>query len=290
MGHPALVRLGGLFFALAALLQPAAGLATERTVRIDGGEQPIDGRLTEPAGAASAAVLLLHGFNGHMDEVGNLFADLADALARRGIASLRINFNGEGPQANYRVTSTFDSRLQQAQQASSYLRTAIPDAPGGVVGFSLGGLTTLALLGREGDAFRSVVLWSASDRMDLTGSSTYAAAAKAAILDGEAAVTTWIDTTLTRRFVASYIGVQVGGALARYQGSLLSIRGSEDFLPRQDPQWLAACPSTDKAFLLLGGADHTFNVLDEPRPGYGQRVIDATVAWLARTLPADAGQ
>jgi len=284
MTQPAPLRLAALLFVLTAFVQPGAGLAAERAVRIDGGARPIDGKLTEPAGAASAAVLLLHGFNGHMDEVGNLFADLARVLAERGIASLRINFNGEGPQAGFRVTSTLESRLRESQLAFEFLRAAIPVERYGAVGFSLGGLTTMAVIGEHPDWFDSVVLWSAADRLALERDDEFAEAARAALRDGEAKVSTWADITLTRDFLASFVAVDTSDALARYDGSLLTIRGTEDFLPMEDPAWLSVTPAADKAFFLLGGADHIFNVLAEPRTDHGQRVIAATAAWLERTL------
>jgi len=234
-------------------------------------------------------VLLLHGFNSHMDEVGNLFADLAGALAERGIASLRINFNGEGPQAGFRVTSTLESRMRESQLAFEFLRAAMPVERCGAVGFSLGGLTTMAVIGKHPDWFDSVVLWSAADRLALEREAEFAEAMRAALRDGEARVSTWADITLTRAFLASYIGVEVSDELALYQGSLLAIRGTEDFLPMEDPEWLSLTPAADKAFLLLGGADHIFNVLAEPRTDHGQRVIAATADWLERTLIGASG-
>ena len=68
----------------------------------------VKGILETPAGPTQRAVLLLHGWNADMDEVGNLYADLAGKLAKRGIASFRFSFSGEGARTGYVVTSTFD--------------------------------------------------------------------------------------------------------------------------------------------------------------------------------------
>jgi len=183
MRHPAPARLVTLLVLLMALVQPEAGLAAEHAVRIDGGTEPIEGKLTEPAGPIGGAVLLLHGFNGHMDEVGHLFADLAGALAERGIASLRINFNGEGPQAGFRVTSTLESRIRESQLAFEFLRETLPVERYGAVGFSLGGLTTMAVIGEHPDWFESVVLWSAADRLALERDAEFAEARNVRLVD-----------------------------------------------------------------------------------------------------------
>ena len=82
----------------------------------------------------------------------------------------------------------------------------------------------------------------------------------------------------------SFVGVNTSQHLATYPGALLTIRGDQDYLPAHDPTWLKLVPTTDKAFMLVGGADHIFNVLDEPRPNMSARVIQATADWLARTL------
>ncbi len=267
--------------ALATLLAVLPVTAAESVVRID---DRIDGKLMLPGGEVKAAVVLYHGFNGSMDEVGQLYEDLAGRLAERGLASLRINFNGEGPHGNYVVTSTLQSRVSEAKAAFEYLRTAVPAESYGAVGFSLGGLTTMAVIGDEPDWFDSVVLWSAAASMRLNADPAYNEAASKAILEGRASYTAWTEITLTREFLASFIGVDVSPNLQKYEGSLLSLRGTNDFLPALDQQWLASSPSRDKQAVQIGDADHIFNVLDEPKPNYSDRVLKMTADWLQRTL------
>ena len=270
-------------FGLALALWCAGGSwAAEYEVEVAPG---VSGKLVVPdAGDIRRAVVLYHGFNGSMDEVGNLFSDLAAALAERNIASLRFDFSGEGEREKFVVTSTFASRVGEASAAFELLRDRVPDATYGAVGFSLGGLTAMGVIDQQPDWFDSLVLWSAAQEMNLARDPAGAAAVREALETGRGVMQTYAPITLTRDFVLSFIGVNGAHGIAKYPGSLLAIRGDQDFLPTYDPAWLASSPSTDKAFLMVGGADHIFNVLEDPRPAIGARVIEATAAWFDRTL------
>lgn len=67
-------------------------------------------------------------------------------------------------------------------------------------------------------------------------------------------------------------GVGLDQSLARYPGAFLTIRGSRDFLPQRDAQLLKIAPGTSKEAVLIGGADHVFNVFD-PGSEAPQRVL-----------------
>ncbi|MEE4299796.1 MAG: alpha/beta fold hydrolase [Pseudomonadales bacterium] len=241
----------------------------------------VPGRLLLPDDVPPrAAVLLLHGWCSQMDEVGGLYRDLAAGLAARGIASLRFDFSGEGPNADYVVTSTYERRVAEAEAARALLRERVPDVPLGVNGFSLGGLVAMSLMGRHPDWFDVAVLWSSAARMDFTsGDPALVGAARAALRDGRAVYRTWTDITLTREFLVSYLGVDASVGLVAYPGSLLAIRGTADYLPALDAQWIAATPGEDDAVILIDGADHVFGVLEAPRPAHGERVLEHTISW-----------
>lgn len=276
------MRARGLFLFLLLPLSVAV-LAIDVHIEVAPG---IEGKLFLPKTKAvpRRAVLLLHGWNADMDEVGNLYADLAEALSMRGIASLRFNFSGEGERANYVVTSTFESRISETEAAFGVLQSRFPTATFGVQGFSLGGLTAIEIAGSHPDWFKTMALWSGAEQMDITSDQAYATAARLAMKNGRAVYRTWTDITLTREFLSSFVGVNVGRNIATYPGSLLTIRGTNDFLPPVDRRWLKDAPTTDKTFVLIGDADHIFSVLDDPKPDYGQRVIEMTVNWFDRTL------
>ncbi|MBT6584467.1 MAG: alpha/beta fold hydrolase [Gammaproteobacteria bacterium] len=270
------------FFMLACILMLSNSLHAKAVlVKLPVG---VEGILETPVGVTQKAVLLLHGWNADMNEVGNLYGDLAGLLAQRGIASFRINFSGEGARTGYVVTSTFDSRVGEADAALQFLKGKFPNASLGVQGYSLGGLTAMGLVGRYPDTFKTMVLWAAAAQMHIAGDAAYDAATRKAMKEGRAVYKDWTDITLTRAFISGFVGVNVESNLARYTGALLTIRGDQDFLPRRDADWLRLAPTDDKAFILMGGADHLFHVLDETQPGYSERLLSSTVNWFDRTL------
>lgn len=246
----------------------------------------IEGKLVTPDGRdeVTRAVLILHGWNDHMDGVGDLQADLAHELAGVGIASLRINFRGEGARNNNVITSTFQSRMEDAAAGYRFLEARFPAADYGIQGWSLGGLIAMSLAGRHPARFASMALWSSAETMGRNEDQAYLEAARLAMENGRAVYQAFVDITLTREFLASYMGVNTRNDLAAFRGSFLTIRGDKDYLPSHDRAWLELLATEDKSFLLIGGADHIFNVLTSGSR-HRERVIAATRAWFLRTLP-----
>ena len=244
----------------------------------------VEGILNTPAGPIKGSVLLLHGWNADMNEVGNLYADLAGQLAERGVASFRISFSGEGARTGYVVSSSFDSRVGEAEAALQFMKEKFPQVSLGVQGYSLGGLTAMGLVGLYPDTFKTMVLWAAAAEMRINGDAAYDAAVRKAMKHGRAVYKDWTDITLTREFISGFVGVNVESNLALYTGALLTIRGDQDFLPGLDPAWLKLALTDDKSFILMGGADHIFHVLDPEKPGYSERLLQSTTNWFDRTL------
>ncbi|MBT5052887.1 MAG: hypothetical protein HOM69_06655, partial [Gammaproteobacteria bacterium] len=61
-------------------------------------------KLPPAKSSARGMVIMIHGWSGQKDEVGDLFKRQAEALAERNIASLRMNIRGESEReaTNYR--------------------------------------------------------------------------------------------------------------------------------------------------------------------------------------------
>lgn len=235
---------------------------------------------------AKAAVLLIHGWAGQMDEVGDIYKRLAERLAKQGIASLRINIRGESEReaTNFLLTSTFESRVTDAQTGLDYLQKNYADATFGAVGFSLGGATTLKLIGDNPQAVDSVVLWSTVGNPGTMFDDLTAEQKQQVMQDDKVTLQRWVDVTITKKHYLGYKGYDIFTPLKAYRGAILSIRGSDDYLVPAEQDIFAAASATPEFSWILEGADHTLNVYDQPNPGYGEQVLQATVKFMVGRL------
>jgi|TARA_B110000977_G_scaffold27234_2_gene34315 hypothetical protein len=233
-----------------------------------------------------AAVLLIHGWAGQMDEVGDIYKRLAEQLAKQGIASLRINIRGESEReaTNFLLTSTFESRVTDAQTGLDYLQKNYANATFGAVGFSLGGATTLKLIGDNPQAVDSVVLWSTVGDPGTMFDDLTAEQKQQVMQDDKVTLQRWVDVTITKKHYLGYKGYDIFTPLKAYRGAILSIRGSDDYLVPAEQDIFAAASAAPEFSWILEGADHTLNVYDQPNPGYGEQVLQATVKFMVGRL------
>lgn len=233
-----------------------------------------------------AAVLLIHGWAGQMDEVGDIYKRLAKRLAKQGIASLRINIRGESEReaTNFLLTSTFESRVTDAQTGLDHLQKNYANAKFGAVGFSLGGATTLKLIGDNHQAVDSVVLWSTVGDPGTMFEDLTAEQKQQVMQDDKVTLQRWVDVTITKKHYLGYKGYDIFTPLKAYRGAILSIRGSDDYLVPAEREIFAAASATPEFSWILEGADHTLNVYDQPNPGYGEQVLQATVKFMVGRL------
>ncbi len=244
------------------------------------------------------AVLLFHGMASDRDDVGGLLKQLAGDLAAQGIASLRINFRGEGDARRTRIESTFVTRLEDAAAAHAWVKAQKGTDAGrmGALGFSLGGPTAVVTAARQPSWFKSIAVWS-SPSGDLFALWDKSETAQRALREGEATedIPGWKSLTTKRAFYDSFRGFDFDAALRQYPGAFLTIRGSADHVANRDTELVrilsdrpasalgSGAASRPAEAVLLGGADHIFNVF-QPELGHAGRVRALTVAWFERTL------
>lgn len=114
-------------------------------------------------------VVMCHGHGGSKEEGGG-FDDIADALAKAGIASIRVDYPGCGESKEDFTLNTMTNMLDDTQSALAYMRQnyAIDDAKIGLFGYSMGGRISMEMLSKNPGVFSAVCLLApAADTEDL---------------------------------------------------------------------------------------------------------------------------
>ncbi|MES2128300.1 MAG: alpha/beta hydrolase [Pseudomonadota bacterium] len=281
-----IMPLRGLANLLLFALCTAAGFAHAAEQRVTIAPDVSGTWVTPDSNWDGRTVLMLHGFADDMDGAGDLSKRMAGRLAQMGIATLRINFRGEGDRLRSNIESTLQSRIADTETAYAFLskQPGVRAGHTAVLGWSLGATTALVVGGMHPAWFRSMVLWSTPSGEQF-GPMSASPAAQKALREGVASdiIPGWKTIVTKRAFYESFRGVDLDQSLARYPGALLTVRGSKDFLPQRDAQLLNIAPGSNKEAALIGGADHVFNVF-EPGSDAPQRVLELSAAWLARSL------
>lgn len=288
----------GEFTEQLVVITPASGEA-------GGAGEAVTGAWLQPKGEWDGrAVLMLHGFADDKDGPADIVKRLAERLAAEGVASLRINFRGEGDKLRTQIEATFALRLADTAAAQAWLlgRPGVKAERIGALGFSLGATTAIVIAGNNPGWFKSVAVWSSPSGDMFKYYMETSETARTALREGVATeeVPGWKKITTRREFYESFRGVNIDSSLAKYPGAFLSVRGSEDFLPQHEAEFMkilatkgpASVPQardSGKASMrtaeavLISGADHIFKVF-QPELGLADRAVQVTVEWFIRTL------
>jgi uncharacterized protein len=265
------------------LVALAFAQSTEMVVDVGNG---IIGILNKPAGATSA-VLMLHGFGSQKDEVGNMYKNLAAALAEQDIASLRIDFRGFGKSDGDTGSTTVDLQVEDAKVAHEYLTKVegIDPTRIGVMGFSLGGGVAILSATEDQGRYKSMVTWSSvgdfpKDFVGVLGQAAFDEAASDGVVGLDLG---WRTIVLKQDFFSSLTTHDLASAVANYSGAFLSIAGSEDFSAAYAEDFVASSKGETKEAWIVEGGDHIYGVLGEDQT-MANSVIQKTVAWFAKTL------
>jgi hypothetical protein len=263
--------------------------ATETAVTIPGADYDIVGTMALPADAEGAvpAVLMLHGYGSSADEVGDMYGRLADALAAKGVGSLRIDFAGMGASPASTLDYTYDSMISDAATALDWLvaQEAVDPDRIGVQGFSLGSTIGAHLVGTDP---RPIAFSSWSGAIYDGDPAVYEPQYEACEATGEGHVVVDLGFRTLDHSCEYFSSMAASTALtdfAPYAGSLLLVAGSEDVDvdPSVSENAATASASEDVTLEIVDGADHIYLVLTEDQT-LADEVIGLTADWFAEKL------
>lgn len=230
-------------------------------------------------------VLFAHGFMGSRDESGE-FTAVADGLAERGIASMRIDFPGCNESTESFLEYNFKNMSDDMDAALAYAREAVKvdESRLGILGYSMGG--RLASLYLDKEAFHTAVLWAPAASNGFDAASAMGTAAqmeeqlKKSQTDGKGVIHIWDeDIEVGAEYLQELKEGKPLEQLAAYTGNLLVVTGGIDDTVVKS--------ITDQVLETAVNTSITAN-LNIPRAGHGlggyegdqevvKVVVDATV-------------
>ena len=240
-----------------------AGSETPVVLQSEG--QQVVGMFHRPARQGpSPAVLMLHGFTGSKHEIRRLFVLQARALARQGIASLRIDFRGCGDSGGEFQEMTVGGMCRDAGVAWNWLaaQDGVDAGRMGLLGMSLGGMIASLTIGARPGA-KTLVLWApvTHPRRMIASRSTPESQRQMA----ETGIADMNGWAVGQVFVHEMLASDPLAALARCDAPLLVGHGEQDAtVPVADSrEACAALRSAGREIALetLPGADHGFSSL-----------------------------
>ena len=129
------------------------GTHTEITkIQIDGSQGKLSAIVQKPQtkpGEKIPMVLLFHGFSSNKQDI--IISTLADKLSAKGIASIRIDFNGHGESEGAFYKMTVLNEIEDAKKTLNYAKTLNYVSSVSVAGHSQGGVVASMLAGTAGE-------------------------------------------------------------------------------------------------------------------------------------------
>lgn len=154
--------------ALLLALLPGCTAAESRDITFLSRGVHIPATLTLPDGSPQPCpiVLMAHGHGGSREE-NKGFGAIADALARVGIGSIRMDFAGCGESEESFLSNTLTTMKQDMLSAMNYAQSKLLAPQIGLFGYSMGGRVVLELLAEGTPAYAAAMLAPANDTSDL---------------------------------------------------------------------------------------------------------------------------
>lgn len=259
------------------------------TVSIENAGHIIPGILTMPEnipeGETVPAVLMLHGTASDKNEAGGGYVLMADAFAKAGVASLRIDFMGAGDSTVDYASYCNTTAVSDANAAGRFLsqQPGINPERIGIMGWSQGGTDAL-LTAAQSDLFKSVLTWAgALDLSTLMTDEMY----QQAQADGYAVMEfDWREPLhLGLQWMDEVKNTDMNAVVAQIKAPIMAINGSaDDVVPPESGKTIKELSTNEASeYVVLEGGDHTFGIFGDDHTVFDE-LMAKTTEWFANTL------
>lgn len=234
-------------------------------VVVDGPSRQIPATLVLPAGTAPyPLVVIMHGHGGSRQENGG-FAGIAQALAEKGIASVRMDFAGCGDSTASFIENSITSMLEDAYAAAAWAVATQPlDSQRiGLLGYSMGGRLALVEASRGEFSYGAIALLAPATMSYSTQENikNYVTAYRTGVYEQP-----WYGSSLQigpKWFEDMFITDKVMTNL-QPMGDALILHGTEDTVVPRDSN-LKAAEALGIELVDIPGADHGYGFYsDQP--------------------------
>ena len=234
-------------------------------------------RLDLPARKPTAYALFAHCFTCSKDTKAASY--ISSSLAAAGIAVLRFDFTGLGGSEGDFANTGFSSNIDDLVAAADYLRTEY-EAPGLLVGHSLGGTAVLAAASRIPDVLAVATVNAPADPSHVIHN--FASVTAEIESTGEAEVVLGGRRfTIRKSFIDDVRSQKLGELVPGLRRALLVMHAPRDkVVDVSNAQQIFEAAKHPKSFISLDDADHMLSRLDDAR--YAGMVL---AAWATRYLP-----
>lgn len=215
---------------------------------------------------AKKVVVFFHGFTGNKTEHNAHFRNIARMLEKENVASLRMDYHGNGESDGEFTDFNFDVLLDDAQRMINYAKNIPGIEHVAIFGFSLGG--AVASLSANDDNCEQLVLISPAGCMPITGKKAFDNARK---LDNGNAYFSGFE--MSEEFVKSIEAKDMYANCDKFNKNVLVIHGTKDLSVSYLYGVRYSVAYSNSRLVLIEGSGHGYDTYEQKNELY-KHVID----------------
>lgn len=212
-------------------------------------------------GGLFPTVIMFHGFTGHKLESHRMFVKFSRILSGKGIAVARFDFSGSGESDGDFEEMTLSGEVKEAETIVDYVRSLPATDPGriGLLGLSMGGAVAAIVAGRNPNAVKALILWSAAD-VEIMKAILRIKEAEGAVFRDERGCYDVGGLWLNPGFCEDLNLWDTHKEIEDFQGKALVVHGSEDkTVPLEAAHRYCKVLGERAELVVIQNADHTYN-------------------------------